>query len=196
MGEILTYKTVREKQEMAIKEVMGNEDLMENVLAISILPDVRDYIFIEIKDKDLFTNTCIRQRYVKGIVRGNIKVTEVTKHIDVLKDFKEGDVITVLAGPLKGNKGKVFRVDKKEVVVYLDETAIPIPIKLQREVLRKEFDEHSADISRYDGKSAKKMGVMKTFKCFKCDKEIEYLYIQPIKVWKVLRVVELFLCVK
>ena len=49
-----------------------------------------------------------------------------------------GDVVEVIGGPFKGEKGKVTRYDKvkRELTVELLEVAVPIPITISVEFIR------------------------------------------------------------
>ena len=52
--------------------------------------------------------------------------------------FNEDDVVEIIGGPFKGEKGKIQRIDsvKDEVTVELLEASIPIPVTISTELVR------------------------------------------------------------
>ncbi len=192
MTEILTYHTALNKEDMAVKEIMENSILSSKVCGVAFLPDVRNYIFIEIpvEERDFFINNCRGNKYVKGMVRGVTKVEEITKHKDILVDFKIDDKILVCGGPLKGSKGKVIGLDKKDITILLNDSAVQIPVKLDRSMLSKDglvSQNSKSHAVGYDGKSdaMKQMGIMKEMDCPYCGTHIDYLYIPSHKTTEI-----------
>jgi len=49
-----------------------------------------------------------------------------------------GDIIEVLSGPFRGEKGKIVRINeaKKELTIELLEAVVPIPLTLSINVVR------------------------------------------------------------
>jgi transcriptional antiterminator NusG len=50
----------------------------------------------------------------------------------IIENIEKGDVVEIIAGPFKGERAKVIRVDKnkEEVTLELENAAVPIPITL------------------------------------------------------------------
>jgi len=96
--------------------------------------ELKGYIFIE-GDLDTMTELIKGVPHVKGIIRKEVKMTDIKKFLEVKKieiKINRGDIIEVTAGPFKNEKGKVTRVDeaKEELTIELLEAAIPIPITI------------------------------------------------------------------
>jgi len=200
MTEILTYHTKNNGEDMAVKEIMNdpilnklNDDGISNIVSIAILPDIRNYIMIEVLDKDLFVNTCRGNKYIRSMVKGRVGLEEITRHVDVLEDFKVGDKVSIIQGALKGSKGKVVGVDKREATIILDDSAVMIPVRIDKGGLRREgSSQPHKPINPVDpnsmienkgacGNVAKQMGIMKKMNCYNCGHELEYLYIPSHK---------------
>lgn len=94
--------------------------------------ELKGYIFVE-------TEEGILEKLVSGVphVRGMIDKPvpfEQIKHFLESKRIEikinRGDIVEIVSGPFKGEKGKITRVDetKDEVTVEFLEAAVPIPI--------------------------------------------------------------------
>ncbi len=55
-----------------------------------------------------------------------------------MSGFEPGDIVELIAGPFKGEKAKVVRVDeaKDEIVVELIGSIVPIPVTVRGEYVR------------------------------------------------------------
>ena len=70
------------------------------------------------------------------MVKGETSMTEVEHFLTPeppLAGISEGDIIELVAGPFKGEKAKVLRMDetKEEITVQLFETTVPIPVTVR-----------------------------------------------------------------
>ena len=70
-----------------------------------------------------------------------MKVTDLDRLLEakpLMKSIKEGMRVEVIAGPFKGEKAKVLRVNdtKEEVTIELLEAAVKIPLTLNAEQIR------------------------------------------------------------
>ena len=77
----------------------------------------------------------------KGIVGGEVKINELTSLLEskpLMKSIKVGQKVEVIAGPFKGEKAKVVRVNdtKEEVTVELVEAAVKMPVTISAEHIR------------------------------------------------------------
>jgi len=93
------------------------------------------YIMIEADTADIIKQIALGVPYVRGILRTPTKYEEI-EHLIEFKpeeiDINKGDIVQIIAGPFKGEKAKVTRIDiqKSQVVLELLEAAVPIPITL------------------------------------------------------------------
>jgi len=72
-------------------------------------------------------------RHAKGIISGDVDIDEISKFLESQEieiEVKRDDIVEVVGGPFKGEKGKVTRVDEanSEVTLELLEATVPIPV--------------------------------------------------------------------
>ena len=103
-----------------------------NVKALLHPSDLKGYMFIEgelAEIEELIKNV----PHVRGMIKKELPVSEIERFFEAKKvevEVNRGDIVEVIGGPFKNEKGKVTRVDdsKEEVTIELLEAAIPIPI--------------------------------------------------------------------
>jgi transcriptional antiterminator NusG len=128
----------------AIKTIIGRENVVLEAMsgkAISrgldikafVHPEeIKGYIFIEGELKDI--DALVKEiPHARGVIRQPVPLLDVIKFLETKKveiEIKDGDIIEVIGGPFKGEKGKVTRFDKikGEVTMELIEVTVPIPI--------------------------------------------------------------------
>jgi len=128
----------------AVKTIIGRENVvMEaiankakvNNLAVKALvhpEEIKGYIFVEGESKDI--QDIVREiPHARGLIKEPVDISQIKKMIETKKKeilLREGDIVEVVGGPFKGEKGKVTRFDKDkgEVTIELIEVTVPIPI--------------------------------------------------------------------
>ncbi len=150
---------------MAVKTSIGHERTVADSLAarakekdigvFSILaPEtLRGYIFVESMNPDRLEEVVRGIRRARGLAgrerSGDIRETklEEIEHFltpkPIVSGIMEGDIIELVAGPFKGEKARVNKIDeaKEELTVELFEAMVPIPITVpgnQVRVIEKE----------------------------------------------------------
>lgn len=136
----------------AVRTVVGKENaiidsveskIKTNNFAIKAIlhpAKLKGYILIEGEEGDI-REALKGLRHAKGMISKTVSLDEI-KHMTESKEMKvevgEGDVIEVIGGPFKGERGKIIRVDKSkgEVTIELLEAAVPIPITVDDESVR------------------------------------------------------------
>jgi transcriptional antiterminator NusG len=138
---ILTIRTTVGR-ENAVIETLINKIKSSNLEIKSIFhpEELKGYIFIE-GEESAIDGVIKAVPHVKGIIRKEVPLTEIKKFLEVKKieiKINKGDIIEVIGGPFKNEKGKVTRVDesKEEVTMELLEAAIPIPITVPIESVK------------------------------------------------------------
>ncbi len=121
-------------RENVVLEAMANKAKVNN-LAIKALvhpEEIKGYIFVEGELKDI--QDIVKEiPHARGLIKDPVDISQVKKMIETKKKeivLKEGDIVEVVGGPFKGEKGKVTRYDKDkgEVTIELIEVTVPIPI--------------------------------------------------------------------
>ncbi|OGI12243.1 transcription elongation factor Spt5 [Candidatus Micrarchaeota archaeon RBG_16_36_9] len=96
--------------------------------------ELKGYIFLE-GDEEAINEIIKTVPHVKGIIKKDVMISDIKKFLEIKKieiKVNRGDVVEIVAGPFKNEKGKVTRVDeaKEELTIELLDAAIPIPITI------------------------------------------------------------------
>ncbi len=117
------------------------EDL--NIYSFCVIPGLKGYVLIEADNEVTVRRAITGASHVKGrgIVGGEVKIEELSKLLEskpLMKSIKVGQKVELIAGPFKGEKAKVIRVNamKEEVTVELLEAAVKIPVTIKAENIR------------------------------------------------------------
>ena len=144
MKMIFTVRTTV-GQESLVVDILSNKIKKEelNIYSIAVIPGLKGYILIEGDNEVTIRRGVTNTSHVKGrgIVGGAVKVEELVNLLEakpLMKSIKEGMKVELIAGPFKGEKAKVLRVNdtKEEVTVELLEAAVKIPVTIHAEHIR------------------------------------------------------------
>lgn len=130
---IYSIKTIIGRENVVI-EAMSNKTKVDelDIKAIARPEEIRGYIFVEGDLKDI-ENTVRDIPHARGILKTPVPVEELKRFLQPKKveiNLNDGDIIEVIGGPFKGEKGKIKRYDaaKMEVTIELIEVTVPIPV--------------------------------------------------------------------
>jgi transcriptional antiterminator NusG len=138
---LYTVKTVVGRENIAIDAIATKAQADKLLINIVLRPEeIKGYIFI---DGDLTDIEKVVQMvpHVRGIIKKPMDVKEIQrflqpKKVEIELDVK--DVVEVIGGPFKGERGRVTRYDKvkREVTLELLDVAVPIPITVNVEFIK------------------------------------------------------------
>src|SRR3989344_6100208 len=132
-------------QESLVVDILSHKISKEelNIYSLTTIPGLKGYFLIEGDNEVTIRRGITNTSHVKGrgIVGGAVKVDELSGLLEakpLMKSIKEGMKVEVIAGPFKGEKAKVLRVNdtKEEVTVELLEATVKIPLTLNAEHIR------------------------------------------------------------
>jgi transcriptional antiterminator NusG len=113
------------------------------VFSLCVIPGLKGYVLIEADNEMTVRRAIVNTPHIKGkgIVGGAVNVDELNSLLEakpLMKSIKEGQKVELIAGPFKGEKAKVIRVNdvKEEVTVELQEAAVKIPVTIKAEHIR------------------------------------------------------------
>ncbi|HJJ42192.1 MAG TPA: transcription elongation factor Spt5 [Methanocorpusculum sp.] len=125
-----------------IQEAIEN-DMTDVVVSSVIVPDdIKGYVFVESPEEHARIEELIETIAHARIVLNNETSMEEIKHFLVPKPavsgIDEGTIVELIAGPFKGERAVVKRVDhaKEEITVELYESIVPIPITVRGDNVR------------------------------------------------------------
>jgi transcriptional antiterminator NusG len=128
----------------AVKTIIGRENVVIETMAGKVRAkgldikamvhpeEIKGYVFVEGELKDI--EEMIREiPHARGILKKAVPINEIKRFLQPKKveiKINEGDIVEVIGGPFKGEKGKVTRYDstKVEVTIELIEVTVPIPV--------------------------------------------------------------------
>lgn len=135
-----------------IRTTSGREDIVIDLITSKVKKDdldiksvfhpaeIKGYIFIEGK---LGTVQKAMQGllHLRGIIDKPINLEEIRHFLELKKtrlNVDEDDIIEIIGGPFKGEKGRVTRINKikDELTVELLEATIPIPVTIATEFVK------------------------------------------------------------
>lgn len=143
-NKIYALKTTANKERKVVDDIVKVlEDHEEFVITAIMAPDeVRGYVFIETPDEYARMEQLVRLvPNARAVVKGETDFAEVEHFLEpkpAVSGIEEGTIVELIAGPFKGEKAVVKRVDagKEEVTLELYESMVPIPITVRGDNVR------------------------------------------------------------
>ena len=136
IGVIFTVRTTV-GQEKLVSDVLEKKlrKEKEEVYSISVIDQLKGYIFVEAKDEGEVRKLIYGVNNVKGIIPTPLDFSELEKFFEEKppsEELKRGDIVEITSGPFKGERAKVVRVDdtKEKVTVEIIDAVIPVPVTL------------------------------------------------------------------
>ncbi len=142
-GEIFALKTTinQEKTVAAMVAHKGVRAEGKFVLAVLSPPELRGYVLVEAVDRELLERLVKGVPHARGLVKGETGLGEVEHFLTPkpsVAGIAEGDIVELIAGPFKGERARVQRIDegKEEITVELFEAMVPIPVTIRGDNVR------------------------------------------------------------
>ncbi|OPY34803.1 MAG: Transcription elongation factor Spt5 [Methanomassiliicoccales archaeon PtaU1.Bin124] len=149
----LEFSAVAKQSIMILKTSIGHErnvadgvaskvkDGKTGVFAMLSPEKLDGYVIVEGMNTDLVHETVRGVRKSKGLVEGETKFSEIEHFLTpkpLVSGIMEGDVVELVAGPFKGEKARVQKIDesKEEITVELFEATVPIPVTVRGDHVR------------------------------------------------------------
>ncbi|MFC3478478.1 transcription elongation factor Spt5 [Halobacterium litoreum] len=138
MGVYAVKTTASQEQTVASMIANREEDEIHAVLA----PDaLTSYVMVEADDDAVITRVMEEIPHARSLVPGMSSISEVEHFLSPKPDVEgiaEGDIVELIAGPFKGEKAQVQRIDegKDQVTVELYEATVPIPVTVRGDQIR------------------------------------------------------------
>ena len=119
--------------DMIVKRAKNYNLPVKSVLAP---PGIKGYIFVEAEGETMVEQARSGLKHAKGVVSGEVSLSEIDHFLvpkPVVSGMEVGDVVELVAGPFRGEKARIMRIDqsKEEVVVELFEATVPIPVTVR-----------------------------------------------------------------
>ena len=127
-------------QEKTVAKFVGDrleqkkrEGKAPQVYAILVLESQKSYVFFEAPNAQAVSDSISGFKHVKGMVPGYIQFADIEKFLvskSLISDVGVGDTIEIVAGPFKGMKAKINRVEpqRSEITVMLLDAPYQLPV--------------------------------------------------------------------
>ncbi|MEM5844365.1 MAG: transcription elongation factor Spt5 [Candidatus Aenigmatarchaeota archaeon] len=138
---IYTVKTVVGRENIVAEAIASKAKTNNlNIKALVHPEEIKGYIFVEGDVKDI-EKAIQAIPHVRGLIKTPVEIKEIQRFLEpktVEIELNQGDVVEIIGGPFKGEKGKVVRYDKtkREVTIELLEVAVPIPVTVSVEFVK------------------------------------------------------------
>jgi transcriptional antiterminator NusG len=136
---IFAVKTTASQERTVADMIMNRE---ESSVHAALAPDsLTSYVMVEAEDEAVFERISDEIPHMRGVVQGKSDISEVEHFLSPKPDVEgiaEGDIVELIAGPFKGEKAQVQRIDegKDQVTVELYEATVPIPVTVRGDQIR------------------------------------------------------------
>jgi transcriptional antiterminator NusG len=136
---IFAVKTTASQERTVADMIMNREE--EEVHAALAPDSLTSYVMVEADNDAVFERISDEIPHMRGVVPGESGISEVEHFLSPKPDVEgitEGDIVELVAGPFKGEKAQVQRIDegKDQVTVELYEATVPIPVTVRGDQIR------------------------------------------------------------
>lgn len=136
----------------AIRTTSGREDIVIDLLTTKVRSnaleikailhpaEIKGYVFAE-GSLGSVQKAVQGMMHIRGVIETPIKLEEIRhflEHKKIVVKVDEGNIVEIIGGPFKGEKGKITRIDKvkDEVTIELLDATIPIPVTIAAELVK------------------------------------------------------------
>jgi len=144
-SRIFAIKTTSKQERTVADNIMkaiatGATDV--KVTAIIVPDELKGYVLVETPESLRRIEQLVEKvAHARTVVRGETSLGEVGHFLvpkPVVSGISEGTIVELIAGPFKGEKAVVKRIDagKEEITVELYESVLPIPITVRGDSVR------------------------------------------------------------
>ena len=116
------------------------------MFSILVPANFRGYVYVESMNPDRLEEVVRGLRRARGVVKGEgestgIAFSEIEAYLTpkpIVSGIMEGDIVELVAGPFKGEKARVMKIDetKEEITVELFEAMVRIPVTVRGDSVR------------------------------------------------------------
>lgn len=138
---IYTIKTVVGRENIVLDSIASKASSQGLGIQALVHPEeIKGYVFIEGNMQDI-EKAVQAVPHIRGLMKAPIDLKDIQRFLQpkIMEiELDKGDMVEVIGGPFKGEKGKVVRYDKtkRECTIELIEVTVPIPITVSVEFIK------------------------------------------------------------
>ncbi|MEM4728946.1 MAG: transcription elongation factor Spt5 [Thermoplasmata archaeon] len=139
--KVFTLKTSFGKEEEVAESIQARSRSNRAVKVGKVIstPKLRGYIFVEAMDENELISLTSGIRHARGVI-GQASPEEIRKFLmpeHPAEELKEGDLVDVIKGDLKGEQGRIKRIGPEDVAIELVNAIVPLTVNVKLDQLRK-----------------------------------------------------------
>lgn len=138
---IYTVKTVVGRENIVLDTIATKAKVEHlNIQTILHPEEIKGYVFVEGDIKDV-EKAVQMVPHIRGLIKKPVEMSQIQRFLEpktVEIELTNGDIVEIIGGPFKGEKGRVTRYDKtkREVTIELLEVTVPIPVTVSVEFVK------------------------------------------------------------
>ncbi len=139
---VLALKTSIGKERDVVDSIASRAKAGKSGISAILAPTtLRGYVLIEGMNGDNLREAVKGVRKAHGFIEGEMNFSEIDHYLapkPLVSGIMEGNVVELVAGPFKGEKARVQKIDeaKEEITVELFEAVVPIPVTVRGDHVR------------------------------------------------------------
>ena len=139
---IFAVRTTAGQEKNVAKLIATRVKAGELPIKAVLVPEIlKGYVFVEADGPHFVDKVIAGIKHVRSRVPGTVSFSEVERYIivkPVIEELDIGDVVEIMAGPFKGMRAKITRVDrtKEDVTLELLEATFTLPITVHADYVK------------------------------------------------------------
>jgi transcriptional antiterminator NusG len=111
------------------------------IFSILVIDEMKGYVFLEASNAQVISEVISGLKHVKGLVSGMLQYEDIEKFLitkPIISELRIGDIVEIIAGPFKGMKAKINRIElaRSEVTVVLLDVPYQLPVTVDASYLK------------------------------------------------------------
>lgn len=128
-------------QEKSVASFVGSRAQLKGkaIYAILVLEHQKGYVFFEAPNAQAVDDAIVGFKHVKSKIPGNIMFEDIQRFLvskAAVQEIGPDDIVEVIAGPFKGMRAKINRVEKNEATFVLLDAPYQMPVTTDLNSLR------------------------------------------------------------
>jgi transcriptional antiterminator NusG len=111
------------------------------IYSVLVLDGQKGYVYVEASNAQVVSESISGIRHVKNLIPGIIQFQDIEKFLivkSIISELSLNDTVEVVAGPFKGMKAKINRIEpsRSEVTIVLLDAPYPLPVTVDVNYLK------------------------------------------------------------
>lgn len=130
-------------QEKTVADFLSNRVKMKKLPIYSalVIENMKGYVFLEADNAQVVNDGITGFKNVRGQVPGIVQYSDIDKFLTtkpVILELDINDLVEIIAGPFKGMKARIKRIEpsRSEVTIILLDAPYPLPVTVDSNYLK------------------------------------------------------------